>query len=95
MKESFRAEHVGVGKVIRFFEAFVSEPGDIEAGFPALSSEVQKFRMSPFLPEGSSDLPDSEILLHTVLAHRPQPAFWPAQDPHWQLTTSEEQCCGF
>jgi hypothetical protein len=26
-------EHVGVGKTIRFFETFVSEPGNIDAGF--------------------------------------------------------------
>ena len=48
MKESFRAENVGVGGVIRFFEAFVSEPEYVEAGFAALSSEGQKILNVPF-----------------------------------------------
>jgi len=39
--DNFLGEHTGVGEVIRFFEAFASEPANFKVGFPALSSEVQ------------------------------------------------------
>jgi hypothetical protein len=32
----FLREDIGIGKVVEFFEAFVSEPEDVEAGFVAV-----------------------------------------------------------
>ena len=52
--DDFLGEHTGVGEVIRFFEAIASEPANIQVGFPALSSEVQKFRMSSLLSQTSA-----------------------------------------
>lgn len=34
--DDFLGEDVGVGEIIRFFESFVSEPEDVEAGFVAV-----------------------------------------------------------
>ena len=34
--DDFLSENVGIGKVVGFFEAFVSEPEDVEAGFIAI-----------------------------------------------------------
>jgi hypothetical protein len=43
-------QYIGIEEVVGLFQALVTEPEDIKASFPALTSEVQKFRMSPFLP---------------------------------------------
>ena len=32
----FLAQHVGIGEIVGFFEAFVSEAEDVEAGFVAI-----------------------------------------------------------
>jgi len=50
----FLGENVGVGRIVGVFEAFVSEPGDVEAGIIRLmrSSQLrsrEKARV-PFLP---------------------------------------------
>ena len=42
-----KADHIGA--------RFVPQPKDVEAGFSALTSDVQKFRMSPFLARMISD----------------------------------------
>jgi len=34
--DDFLGENVGVGEVVGFFEAFISQPEDIEAGFVAI-----------------------------------------------------------
>ena len=47
---------VGIEEVVEFFEAFVSESEDIKTGVPARTSQVQKFRMSPFLSDRTTDL---------------------------------------
>jgi hypothetical protein len=41
----FLAQHVGIGEIVGFFEAFVSEAEDVEAGFVAIMgrSKVNKF----------------------------------------------------
>ena len=36
--DDFLGENVGIREVVGFFEAFVSEPEDVEAGFVALVS---------------------------------------------------------
>jgi hypothetical protein len=56
--DDFLSKHVGVGKVVGFFEAFVSEPEDVEAGLVAVDevfvivAGVEKIRVpffsSPF-----------------------------------------------
>jgi hypothetical protein len=38
----FLSENVRIGEVVELFEAFVSEPEDIEAGFVAVKLEMQK-----------------------------------------------------
>ena len=34
-------ENVGIGEVVGFIEAFVSEPEDIEAGFVAVAKQIK------------------------------------------------------
>jgi hypothetical protein len=54
--DDFLGENVWVGEIVRHFEAFVSEPENVEAGSLAVNATVwyfsrrsrEKFRMSPF-----------------------------------------------
>jgi hypothetical protein len=48
--DDFLGEDVGVGEIVGVFEAFVSEPKDIEAGFVAVDSF--SFRFSSFVMFG-------------------------------------------
>jgi hypothetical protein len=34
--DDFLGENVGIGKIVGVFEAFISEPEDVEAGFVAV-----------------------------------------------------------
>jgi len=34
--DDFLSEHVGIGKIVGIFQAFVSEPEDVEASFVAV-----------------------------------------------------------
>jgi hypothetical protein len=42
-------ENIGIGEIVGFFEAFVSEPEDVEAGFVTAGLNTLKIRTSPFL----------------------------------------------
>jgi len=37
----FLAQHVGIGEIVGFFEAFVSEAEDVEAGFVAIMRSIK------------------------------------------------------
>jgi hypothetical protein len=39
----FLGENIGIGKVIGFIKAFVSEPEDVEAGLVAGKSRIKRF----------------------------------------------------
>jgi hypothetical protein len=39
-------ENVGIGKLVGFFEAFVSDPGDVKAGFAAVDRILRRERSS-------------------------------------------------
>ncbi|MBI2999334.1 MAG: hypothetical protein HYY46_12950 [Deltaproteobacteria bacterium] len=38
----FLGQHVGVGKIVGLFEAFISKPEDVETGFVAVRSELEE-----------------------------------------------------
>ena len=39
--DDFLSENVGIEEIVRFFEAFVSEPKDVEAGFVAIVTQLK------------------------------------------------------
>jgi hypothetical protein len=44
--DDFLGENVGIGKIVGVFEAFISEPEDVEAGFVAAVA-TPKIRLLP------------------------------------------------
>jgi len=40
--DDFLPEHIGIRKIIGFFEAFVPEPEDVEAGLVVVRSELEE-----------------------------------------------------
>ncbi len=47
--DDFLGENVRIALIVGFLQAFVSEPGDLEAGFIAVVKEIKKLDSSPFL----------------------------------------------
>ena len=43
----FLGQNVGIGEIVGFFEAFIAEPEDIEAGFVAVRSLIHLFKPNP------------------------------------------------
>ena len=39
----FLCENVGIGKIVGFFKAFISEPEDVEAGLVAIDSSAYSY----------------------------------------------------
>jgi len=53
--DDFLGENVGVGKTVGVFEAFVSEPEEIEAGFVVIEPLFVLFKPNPHSPPFSND----------------------------------------
>jgi len=53
--DDFLREHVGVGKIVGVFEAFVSEPEDVEAGFVVIEPLFVLVKPNPHSPSFSND----------------------------------------
>jgi hypothetical protein len=45
--DDFLSQNIGIGKLFGFFEAFVSEPEDVEAGLVAVASLIHLFKPNP------------------------------------------------
>jgi hypothetical protein len=70
--DDFLSQHVGIGKVVGFFECFVSELEDVEIGFVAVQLLIHLFKPSPcFLPACS--------LVHSKIVKKQ------TSDPHGAL----------
>ena len=50
--DDFLSQHVGIGKVVGFFECYVSELEDVEIGFVAVQLLIHLFKPSPMLSPG-------------------------------------------
>jgi len=50
--DDFLGENVGIGKIVRIFEAFVAEPEDIKSGFGGVRSLIHLFNRTPILSPG-------------------------------------------
>ncbi len=59
----FLGENVGVGKIVGVFEAFVSEPEDVEAGFIVIEPLFVLFKPNPHSPPFSNDNSPTFLLL--------------------------------
>jgi hypothetical protein len=45
--DDFLGQNVGIGKVVRIFEAFVAEPEDVKTGFGVVRSLIHLFKPNP------------------------------------------------
>jgi hypothetical protein len=60
----FLGENVGLGEIVGFFAAFVSEPEDVEVGFIVIEPLFVLFKPSPyFLPFANYNLATFLLLL--------------------------------
>jgi len=53
--DDFLGENVRVGEIVGVFEAFVSEPEDVEAGFAVIEPLFVLFKPNPHSPPFSND----------------------------------------
>jgi hypothetical protein len=56
--EDFSGENIGIREIVGFFEAFVSAPEDVEAGFVT----GHKTSVSPFLPRDENQPSEDPVV---------------------------------